>query len=161
TAKIKNEEAEHGAGTEGDAPAEIRGQERGVEQQHRPRRADGRAHPEAAVDGEIGAAAQPRWNELLDRRVDRGILAADAGTGEEAEAGETREVPRECGERGGDEIEAEGDVEELLASELIGEMTEIKRPQHGTREIGAAGQAHLLGAQLQARALLQRRRHRS
>ena len=34
-----------------------------------------------------GLAAHPRGDELLDRRVDCGVLAANAGTGEEPEEG--------------------------------------------------------------------------
>ena len=34
-----------------------------------------------------GPAAHPRGDELLDRRVDRGVLAANAGAGEEPEEG--------------------------------------------------------------------------
>ena len=49
-----------------------------------------RADPEAAVDDEIGPAAHPRRDQLLDGGIDRGIFAADAGAGDEAKQREAR-----------------------------------------------------------------------
>ena len=62
------------------------------------------ADPEAAVDREVDAAAVARRDQLVDRRVDRGVLAADAHAGQEPEdeevPGREREGGRDRGERG-------------------------------------------------------------
>ena len=47
------------------------------------RRADRRAHPVGAVDGQVRPAAHPGGDELVDGGVDGRVLAADAGAGEE------------------------------------------------------------------------------
>ena len=105
--------------------------------------------------------APSRRDQFLDRRVDGRVLAADARTGKKAKEEEAPEVPREGGEGGCHQIDTERDVEQLLAAQPIGEMTEEQRTQHGAGEIGAAGQPDLLGGEMEARAGLQRRRHRS
>jgi len=45
--------------------------------------ADGRAEPVGAVDPDIGAAPVARGRHLVDRRVDRRVLAADAHAGDD------------------------------------------------------------------------------
>ena len=55
-----------------------------VEQDDRGDGADRGAEPVAAVDDQVDAAAHPGRDQLVDRRVDRRVLAADAGAGEEA-----------------------------------------------------------------------------
>ena len=83
------------AGQEGEPPAELRVDERRVEQRDRDQRAERRADPEAAVDHRSSAAAIAGGDQFLDRRVDRGVFAADAGAGEEAKQEERAAVPGE------------------------------------------------------------------
>src|SRR5260221_10615548 len=64
----EDDEPEYGTGAEGGAPAPIRRQDRGIEQDQCTGRAEGGADPEAAIDDEIGAAAIARRDEFLDRR---------------------------------------------------------------------------------------------
>ena len=65
------------------------------------RRAGRRAQPVGAVDDQVDAAAHPRRDQLVDRRVDRRVLAADAGAGEEAGGEEVPGGEGEGGRRGG------------------------------------------------------------
>src|SRR6185437_14612715 len=130
-AQVEDEQAEDRTAAEGDAPAPVGPEQVGIEQRYGDQRAQRRAEPEAAVDRKVGAAAQARGDQFLDRRVYGRVLAADTGAGQEAEEQEALEVPRQRRRRGGDEIDAERDVEQLLAAEAIGEMAEEQRAQHG------------------------------
>ncbi len=53
-------QAEDRADPEGDPPADVGGQQRGVEEDDRGHRAEDRAHPEGAVDDQVDAAANTR-----------------------------------------------------------------------------------------------------
>ncbi len=161
TPQEEDEESEHGAGPEGDAPSPIRRQQRRVEQDQRAERAERRADPEAAVDDNVGPPAIARRDELLDRRVDRRALAADAGAGQEAEQREAPEAPRQGGRRCRQEIEAERNGEEPLAAPTVGQPAEEDGAGDGAQQVGAGGSADLGRAEAQGRALLQRRRDRA
>ena len=126
-----------------------------IEQDHRAGGANRRADPEAAVDDEVGPAAHARRDQLLDRRVDRRVLAADAGAGEETEETVAPEVPGQGGRGGRDEIERERDEEELLAPEPVGQPAEEQRAQDRAEEIGRGGEADVGIRELQRRAFLQ------
>ncbi len=69
----------------------------GVEQEHRQHGAERRAQPVRAVDGQVDHAAASRRDQLVDRRVDGRVLAADAGAGEEPADEEDQRRERECG----------------------------------------------------------------
>ena len=157
----KNDEAESRADEKRYAPARIGREQRRIEQDDRARRSDRRSHPEAPVDDEIGPPAIARRNELLDRRVDRRVLAADARAGEEAERGEAPNVPREGRRRGRHEIDAERDEEQLLASRAIREPAEDRRTQNRAKKIGAAREADIGIAELQDGTFPERARDRS
>src|SRR5215213_7399907 len=75
-----------------------------VVQDERLRGAGRRAEPVRAVDDEVDRAADARRDELVDRRVDRGVLAPDAGAGEEPADREEQERPGEGGRRRRDEV---------------------------------------------------------
>ncbi len=154
-AQQQDAEAEHGADPERGAPAHIGGQPAGLQNGDRAAGAERRAEPEAAVDRQIGAAAEPRRDQLLDRRVDRRILAADAGAGQKAEQREAPEIPRAGGGRGRGQIEAQGHKEQFAASEAVGQIAEQQRAGDRTGQIGAADGAHLGGGEMQHRAFLQ------
>ncbi len=63
-------------------------------------------------------------DQLVDRRVDRRVLAADAEAGEEAEHVEPQRRERERGHHRGQQIDAERDHEQLLAAEAVGQLAE-------------------------------------
>ena len=98
----EDDEAEHGPDQKRQAPSQIRRQQVGIEHHQRSRRAERGADPEAAVDDEIGPAAVARRHQLLNGRIDGGVLAADAGAGEEAKQREARQIPRQRGRRSGE-----------------------------------------------------------
>ncbi len=155
----KDDEPEHRANQEGETPAEFLVHHRGIEQNDRSQGADRSADPEAAVDDEIGPPAIARGHELLDGGIDRGVFAADAHAGQEAEEQEAPQVPGQSGGGGCGEIDQDGDGEELLAAKPVGEPAEEQRAQDSAREIGAARQPDVGVGELQLLAGLQRRRY--
>ena len=76
--------AEDRAQAEGQPPAEVGREHAVVEEEQRDQAAERGADPEAAVDGQVDAAAVARRDQLVDRAVDRGVLAADPEPGERA-----------------------------------------------------------------------------
>ena len=143
------------------APAVFGIDHRRIEQHDRRDRAERRADPEPAVDHQVGPAAHPRRDQLLDGRIDRRVFAADAGAGDEAEQQKAPEIPRERRRGGRQQIDRQGDEEQFLAPEPVGKPAEEERAQHGAGEIRAARQADVRIAELQHRALLQRARDRA
>ena len=85
-AHTEDDQPEHGADAEGDAPAEIGAEDVGIKHDEGARRTNA-APIQELPSMTSGLAAHPRGDELLDRRVDRGVLAANAGAGEEPEEG--------------------------------------------------------------------------
>ena len=98
-------EPEHRADEEGRAPANVRRQQRGIEQDDRAAGPERGADPETAIDDEVGMPAIARRHELLDGRGDGRVLAADPGAGQKAEQREAHEIPRERRRRRGHEID--------------------------------------------------------
>jgi hypothetical protein len=91
------------------------------------RRARRRPEPVGAVDDQIDTAAHAGGDQLVDGGVDRGVLAADAGAGEEAGDEEVERGGRERRRDGGHEVEPERDREQLLAPVAVGELAEEER----------------------------------
>jgi len=79
-------DAEHGAEAEREPPAQVRGEEVLVEQSHRQDRATCAAQPERPVNDRIDPTADPGGDQLVDGGVDGGVLTADSGAGEKAQA---------------------------------------------------------------------------
>ena len=152
----EHDEAEAGAGEIGEPPAEIRTDQRRIEQHDRAGGADRRADPEAAVDHEIGPAAIARRHQFLDRRIDRGVFAADPGTGQEAKQRITSDTPRQRRRGGRGEIDRERDEEQFLAPDPVGQPAETERAEHGAGEIGAVGKSDIEIRKAKRRAFLQR-----
>src|SRR5690349_25127581 len=94
----EDREPEDRSGAEREPPPDVPGEQGGVEEEQRRDGSDRRSHPIAAVDDQVDTAPDAGGDQLVDCRVDRRVLAADAGTGEEA-SGE--EVPGGEGERRG------------------------------------------------------------
>ena len=67
-----------------------------VEQEHRSQRAHRRADPEGSIDYQVDGAAHLAGNELIDSRIDRGVLSSDPATREETENGKAQKIPGEC-----------------------------------------------------------------
>ena len=131
---------------------------RGIEQHDGGDRAHRRAEPETAVDDEVGPAAIARRHQFLDRRIDRGVFAADAGAGEETKECVARHAPRQRGCRGRREIDRKRDEEQFLAPDPVGEPAKAERAEHGAGEIGAVGNADIEIGEFQRRAFLERAR---
>ena len=123
------------------APAHVGRQQAGLQQDHRADRAGAGADPEAAVDDEVGAAAMASRDPFLDRRVDRRVLAADAGAGDEAAEGEQGEVVGECGRAGGERVHRQRDPEQALAAPAVGEPAEAERAEHRADQVGSSRKA--------------------
>jgi hypothetical protein len=155
-------DAEHGADQECDAPPDVGREDRRVEQDQRAERAARRPEPVRAVDDQVHPAAHSRGDQLVDRRVDRRVLAADPGAGEEARDVEVQRRPRERGRHGGDEVQHQRDQEQLLAPEAIGELAEEQRADARAGDIDRTRGEDLARAQRQpAVVLLQPRRDRA
>ena len=91
------------------------------------------------------AAAVPARDQLVDRGVDRRVLAADAESGQEPEQ---EEPPRREGQRGQrrrEQVDAQGDHEQLLAAEPVGEPAEEQRAHAGPSDIDRGAEAGDLG----------------
>ena len=152
----EHDEAETGAGEIRQPPAEIGADQRRIEQNDRADRAHRRADPEAAVDHEIGPSAIARRHQFLNRRIDRGVFAADAGAGEKSKQRVARDIPGQRGRGGRGEIERQRDEEQLLAPDPVGEPAEPERAEHGAGEIGAVGKSDVEIGEMQRRTFLQR-----
>ena len=104
-----------------------------VEQHEGQRGADRGAEPVGAVDREVDPAARPRGDELVDGRVDRRVLAADAQAGESGRPKMQRPGEgREHGRRRGRQQRRD---EELLAPEAIGQTAEAERADRGADDV--------------------------
>ena len=142
-AEEEDDEADDAADDEGESPAVFGVDDVGVEDDDGADCAQGCAEPVAAVDDEVGEAPAPGRDEFLDGGVDGGVFTADAEAGDEAEGHEGGEVPGEAAGGGGDEVDEDGDGEELLAAEAVGEPAEEEGADDGAGEVGAGGCAEL------------------
>src|SRR6185503_6048589 len=77
----RDADGEHRAEAERQAPAEGRTHDRRVEQRDGQEGPGRGTDPEGAVDGDVDPPAVPRRDELVDRRVDGGVLTTDARAG--------------------------------------------------------------------------------
>ena len=150
----QDRQAEHDAEAERDTPAHVLRQEAGVEQENRRRRAERGADPVGAVDDQVDATANARGDQLVDRGVDRGILAADPGAGEEPSGVEVPGAEGARGRGGGEDVDGERDQEQLLASEAVGQLAEDERPDAGAGDVDRRRRPDLAGRQLDPAALL-------
>src|SRR5580765_3468481 len=123
-AKTQDEKSEQRADAKAHAPADIGREMRGVEHHERRTRAERSAEPERAVDQKRDAAAVARRDQLVDHRIDRRVLAADAAAGQEAKHAEARKVPRKCAEPHAGEIYRKRDEKKSLTPVSIGEPSE-------------------------------------
>ena len=139
----QDREGEHRAEPEGQAPAEVGREEAGVEQEDR---GDGTARgtePVGAVDDEVHAAAHASRDQLVDGRVDRRVLAADAGAGDEAAGVEVEGALRERRRDRRYEVHDEREQEQPLTPESVRELPEEQRAQAGARHVDRSRGEHL------------------
>ena len=141
--QVDDREAEDRADEEREAPADVLGDVVGVEQVEVGEGAEEGAEPVRAVDGDVDAAAVVRRDELVDGRVDRGVLAADAHAGDEPAHPEEPHVRREAGQARADEVDDERQDEQLAPPEPVGQAPERQRADDLSDEVDGAGQAHL------------------
>ncbi len=117
-------------------------------------RSRSRTQPVCPVDHQVHATAHTRGDQLVNRRVDGGVFAADPGAGEKAC---DEEIPRresECGGNGGDQIHREGQHEEIAPPEAVGQVTKEQRTQAGARDVDRRCHADLCGVEFDTAALL-------
>src|SRR5687767_8316210 len=134
-AREEHRETERCADREPDTPADVDRENRRVEQHDGCRRTRHGAEPEASVDDEVHATAYARRNELVDRGIDRRVLAADAEAGERAEKTQRQEIRRERSEHRAREVDAHRDEEEARAAVSVGEMPAEERTDHRPDEV--------------------------
>ena len=96
-----------------------------------------------------------RRDQLVDRGVDRRVLAADAGAGDEPEEQQRPVVPGQAAEPAADEVDGQGDDEELLAAELVGQPAEEQRTDDLADQVARAEEADLARRQVQGSRLTQ------
>src|SRR5882757_158682 len=109
-AEQQDAEAEDGADAETEPPADIRGEQALVEQERNSKRSCRCAKPETTVDDEVDTTAILRWNELIDRGIDRRVLAADAEPGDHPENREAPEIPSKRTQQHTRQVDDQGDV---------------------------------------------------
>src|SRR4029077_2454445 len=73
------------------------------------------------------------------------VLAADAGAGEEAGRVEVPSGPGKGRGDGSHDVQREGDEEELLTAEPVGQLAEEEGAQAGTPDIEGRGSTNLAG----------------
>ncbi len=137
----EDRQAEHGAAPEREPPADVLREQVGVEEQQCGDGAERGAEPVAAVDHQVDSPANARGDQLVDRRVDRGVLAPDTGPREEAREVEVPGGERERRRDRRDDVQAECQEEQPLATEPVGELSEEQgagaRPRHVDRRRGS------------------------
>jgi hypothetical protein len=101
----QDQHAHQRAEAERQSPAEVDGEDARVQHEQRAGEPERRAQPVGAVDRQVDAAAVLGGDQLVDRGVDRGVLAADAEAGEEARQRERGKRPRERRGDGGHQVE--------------------------------------------------------
>src|SRR6478736_4804234 len=137
------DQAEDRADGECHPPAKADGNDAGIKQRDHGSRADGCADPEAGVNDEVNATANARGDKFVDGGVDGGIFTANARAGKRAKKRVRSKVPGESRERGGAEIEQQGDGEQALAAETVSEVTKKKRASDRADEIKSCAGADL------------------
>ncbi len=150
----QDEQPEQRTETESHPPADVLGQEVLVQEQQGQRCAGGGAQPVRAVDDQIDPAAQLLGHQLVDGRVDRRVLTADAGPGQEPAREEVDRGGGKCGEHGRDEIHAKRHHEQPAPAEALGEVAEEQGTQAGSENVHGGGGSDVRRGDLEPAALL-------
>jgi hypothetical protein len=153
----QDDEAEHRADEEGHPPRRRRRQV--VDDQQGENGGDEGAAPVGPVHRDVDATAVLRRDELVDRRVDGGVLATDAHTGDEPGGVEVVDpalalAGRQRGEQPAGQVDAEGDHEQVLATPLVGQSAEEQRTGDLAQQVdGADGERDRAGREAQCTGL--------
>ena len=89
-------------------------------------------------------STRPRYldgDQLVDRGVDRGVLAADAQPGDEPEQPQEPHRRRETGDAAADQVDRQREDEQLLAAQSVGQPAEEQRADDLADEVDGAGEA--------------------
>ena len=153
-AEPPDQRTEDGAEEEADPPADVDVDL--VQQDERAQGSEDRTDPVGAVDGDVDPPSVLRRHHLVDRGVDRGVLAADAGSGDEPGAveegqGQGTVVPGERRQGVAEQVDAQRDDEEVLAAPLVGQVTEEQRAEDLTEQVDRGDRADLGRAQTERR----------
>ena len=130
-------------------------------------RSEDRARPVAAVDPDVDAAPVLRRHHLVDRGVDRRVLAADPHPRDEprpVEPGEPEPaavVHRERCEPGAEQVQEQRDDQQPLAPERVGLPSEIQRPDDLPEEVDRRDHPDLARRHVERVGLHQDARHRA
>jgi hypothetical protein len=112
------------------------------------------AEPVGPVDHDVDAAAELRRDQLVDGRVDRRVLAADAHAGDEPRGVEEHQpthavAQRQRREPAADEVDGQGDREQVAPAQPVRQRTEHERADHLADQINGGQQPHLGGREPQ------------
>ena len=111
--------------------------------------AEHRAGPVGSVDGDVGTATVARWDQLVDGGVDRRVLTADAGAGDEAEDHHEPESRREAADAAGHQVSDQCRQEDLLAADLVSEPGEDQGADDLAQKVDRGQESNLGGGQVQ------------
>jgi hypothetical protein len=141
-----HDEREQRAHEERQAPADIDGER--VQEDQRCERADDGAGPVGAVDPDVDAPAVLRRHHLVDRGVDRRVLAADAHARDQPRRVEEHEpagvmTGDERGQPGAEQVQQEGDDEQPAPAELVRQPAEHERTHQLADQVDRRDQANL------------------
>ena len=128
-----------GSQSEAQTPSQMFRNEKRVQQDNGEKRAACRAKPPTAVDRQVDLSAPTGRDEFVDSGIDRCILSTDARAGQEAEEHETPQVPGQCRQYRGCQIEQECDHEPFLPPLPVGEVGEYDGPEHRTGQVRRCG----------------------
>ncbi|CAL2065305.1 protein of unknown function [Streptomyces murinus] len=137
----QDHQRQYGAQREGQPPAHVHRQQAGVQRHDGQQRTAHRAQPEAAVDDQVDTAAVVGRDQLVDRGVDRRVLAADAEAGQEAEEEEPPGLPGDRGQGRRHQIHRQGDHEQLLTAVTVGQPAPEQRAHARARDVQRGGRA--------------------
>ena len=145
-------------------PAEVQAEE--IQEGQRDQRADDRAGPVGSVHSDVHPAAVLRRDHLVDRRVDRRVLPADARARDEPGQVQERHparpgAGRRRGQAAADQVDRQGHREQLLAAELVRQLAEEQRPDYLPHQVDSGDPADGGRRQMQRLRLGERRRHRA
>lgn len=146
TAYQKDDQSQNDAEGERQPPADILGEDVGIEGEDRQESTTHRTQPVTAIDDQVDAAPEPAGDQLVDGGVDGRVLAADTEPGQEAEEEEPPDGEGDGGERGRREVDGESDQEELLTAVTVREPAEEESAGAGARHIERCRDARDLSA---------------
>ena len=144
---------EHRAEEESDPPRVADGEV--VDHEQGEDRAEERPAPVGAVDGDVHPPPVLGRDQFVDGRVDGGVLAADARAGHEPRQVEPvdpeRRVPEgQRRQEPAEEVDAEGDHEQVASAPPVRQSAEEERAEHLTEQVdGPDGERHTGRRQVQ------------